>query len=267
LLLSSAAQRFSSAPVHQRNYLVSALHAVTLPSLRGGLELREPGITLAISADGKRVELDGTLIDSKDVPRVLRGKSRERAPVYVYADAALSLERLRAYLLLLAPRADKRLMVRDAEAALPPAKAMPFQEERIRFALAAPDRRTRESRLHDLLRAHLMLCEPALAAFHSATRAPNDGDEPSAMRDLRGELVSAFVKCGCTATNLDGLESTLHAIFGSPDLRYVPLPEDLDTLVLPPNATATDLAKLVRPQVAADKRKAAASLDAGATPP
>jgi hypothetical protein len=253
LLLSSAAQRFSSAPVHQRNYLISALHAVTLPSVRGGQELRDPGTTLAIYADARRVELDGTLIDPKDLPRALRAASRERSVVYVYADATLSLERLQAFLLLLAPRAEKRLMVRDAEAALPPAKAMPFQEERLRFALAAPDRRTRESRLHELLRAHLMLCEPALLAFQEATAGAPDTREP-ALRDLRGELVTAFVKCGCTATNLDGLETTLYAIFGSPDLRYVPLPENLDSLAMPGTTTITELAKALRAQ-AGDKRK------------
>ena len=79
------------------------------------------------------------------------------------------------------------------------------------------------------------LCEPALLAFRKAF-----GD-PVAWGQLESVLLRAFLDCGCTATNLEGLEATLQAIFGSPDMRALPLPKTFDEKLVAP-LTVTDLA-------------------------
>jgi hypothetical protein len=216
--LSLAAERVGTAEGQQRVHLVSALHGEGLPAAHGGSQLRDSGMSLVVLDEPKSVELDGALVELKDLPAAVRASRGGRA-LYVYADAALPIERLRSVIASLPRQSVPRLVVRDPGAPVPPPKASRWLEERLRFALSAPNPLERQIRLHSLLLAHLALCEPAQDAFRTAVAA---GARSTA--DLPAEIVQAFAKCGCTSTNLEGLEATLYAIFGSPDLRSLALP-------------------------------------------
>ena len=216
--LASAAERVGTAEGHQRVHLVSALHGEGLPAAHGGKTLRDSGMSLVLSAEPNQVELDGAPIELKDLPAAVRANGDGRA-LYIYADATLPLERLRNLMMALPRSSAPRLVVRDPRASAPPPKASRWLEERLRLALTAPDPLDRQLRLHSLLLAHVVLCEPAEEAFRNAL---NDGGRGST--ELPAQIVQAFAKCGCTTTNLEGLEATLYAIFGSPDLRSLALP-------------------------------------------
>jgi hypothetical protein len=217
--LSLAAERVGTAEGQQRVHLVSALHGEGLPAAHGGKQLRDSGMSLVVLGEPRQVELDGALVELKDLPAALRAASSGGRALYVYADAALPLERLRSVVASLPRQSAARLVVRDPGAPAQPPKASRWLEERLRLALSAPDPLERQIRLHSLLLAHLALCEPAQDAFRSALNAG-----AKSTSDLPSEIVQAFAKCGCTSTNLEGLESTLYAIFGSPDLRSLALP-------------------------------------------
>jgi hypothetical protein len=213
--LSSAAERLGDAEGRQRVHLVSALHGEGLPAANGGSALRDSAMSLVILPAAKQVELDGALVELKDLPAAVRASKAGRA-LYVYADAALPIERLRAVVSALPRQIAPRLVVRDPRARTPPPKASRWLEDRLRLALSS-GAQERQARLDNLLLAHVVLCEPAEDAFRTA-------QESGGSDDLPAEIVHAFAKCGCTSTNLEGLEATLSAIFGSPDLRSLALP-------------------------------------------
>jgi hypothetical protein len=221
--LSLAAERVGTAEGKQRVHLVSALHGEGLPAAHGGSQLRDSGMSLVVLDEAKQVELDGALVELKDLAETLRAESASGRALYVYADAALPLDRLRGVVASLPRPSAPRLVVRDPGAPASPPKASRWLEERLRLALSAPDPFERQIRLHSLLLAHLALCEPAQDAFRVAL---NTGSRSTT--DLPAQIVQAFEKCGCTSTNLEGLESTLYAIFGSPDLRSLALPRRAD---------------------------------------
>ncbi len=215
-LLAAAAQRFEAAPAHQHIYLASVERNAALPSGTGGATLRETGVSVLLSADGKRLELDGVPVETKDFARLLRTALAGEAPIiYLFADATTSLARVRALFGSLPRPVHLRLVVRDPQAKLPAPKTTHWQEERVRAALFAARQTERDKRLSDLLVAHLVLCEPALAAFQVALAAP------AAWGSLRAELLRQLGTCGCSSSNLESLEATIYALFGSPDLRYV----------------------------------------------
>lgn len=216
--LSLTAERIGTAEGKQRVHLVSALHGEGLPTAHGGSQLRDSAMSLVVlGAD--QVELDGTVVELPELAATLRAAKPAGRPLYVYADAALPMERLRSVVASLPRSSAARLVVRDPAAPSQPPKASRWLEERLRLALSAPDPLERQIRLHSLLLAHLALCEPAQDAFRSAL----NGGARSAS-DLPEQIVQAFEKCGCTSTNLEGLEATLYAIFGSQDLRSIALP-------------------------------------------
>lgn len=216
--LSLAAERVGTAEGKQRVHLVSALHGEGLPAAHGGRQLRDSAVSLVVLG-AAQVELDGTLVELPELANALRATKPAGRPLYVYADAALPVERLRSVVASLPRSSPARLVVRDPRATAQPPKASRWLEDRLRLALSAPDPLERQVRLHSLLLAHVALCEPAQDAFRSAL---NGGARSSA--DLPEEIVQAFEKCGCTSTNLEGLEATLYAIFGSQDLRSLALP-------------------------------------------
>jgi hypothetical protein len=240
--LSSAAERAYDLEGHQRVHLVSALHGEGLPEARGGAVLRTSAMSLVVVPEPERVELDGRLVELRELAQLIRSNAAGRRSLYLYADATLPLERLRGVVSQLPRSSVARLVVRDAEAVTPPPKASRWLEERLRLALSAPTRIERQMRLHSLLLAHVTLCEPALDAFRAAvaegSRSP--GDLPS-------QIVNAFGRCGCTSTNLEGLEATLHAIFGSPDLRSLPLPRRVEDSLWTRATNVRDFAKLLGP--------------------
>jgi hypothetical protein len=219
LALSSVAQRLSTAPVRQHIYLQSADQGTALPEVSAGRTLREPGASVVISADGKHVTIDALTPEPKELAASLRAATQQEHPIiYVYAHAQTPLTTLRSVLAQLRPRGELRLMVRDPRARPATLKPTRWQEQQLRTALVAPTQAERELRLAVVLHAHLTLCEPALLALQQALVPGASGWD-----SLRAEVVRAFVRCGCNATQLDGLESTLYAIFGSPDLRWLPL--------------------------------------------
>jgi hypothetical protein len=236
-LLDSATARVGRAPAQTRLFLVAALHAAMLPTATFGAPLRETGMSLVVAADPKRVELDGTPLDVRDLPRALRTAAAAGTPLYIYCEAALPVERVRTLLALIPRGYSPRLVVRDAEDDTPPPKAPRWLEEQLKLALSAPNHR--EERLQQLLVDHLALCDGALHAFHRALATGRGFDQ------LPAEIVSAFVRCGCTTTNLDGLEAILYAMFGSPDLRFLRLPRLIDEHKLPAGASVRELAKLL----------------------
>ena len=238
-LLASATERVRGAPTQTRLYLVGALHADALPTALGGLAIREVGTSLVIAADPKHLELDGTLIEQKELAKALRAADMLDNPLYVYAEAGLALERMRAVLALIPHQALTRLVVRDAADATPPPKAPRWLEEQLKLALSAVTPAEREAQLQQLLVAHLALCDPALEAFRKA-----QGGRQGFVQ-LPAQIVSAFIKCGCTTTNLDGLEAILYAMFGSPDLRYLRLPKALDDRNALGATSVRDLARLL----------------------
>ena len=238
-LLASATDRVGRAPAQSRLYLVGALHAGTLPMAHAGSALHEAGSSLVVSADAKHIELDAVAIDMKELATTLRRAPNAGQPVYVYADATLSVERLRGVVAALPRETVTRLVVRDAEDSTPPPKAPRWLEEQLKLALSAHTPAERQSQLQQLLIAHLALCDGALNAFHKAL------DAHRGFAQLPAQIVSAFVRCGCTTTNLDGLEASLYALFGSPDLRFLRLPRGLDGHKLPATATTRELAKLL----------------------
>ncbi len=241
LALSSAAQRLSTAPTRQHVYLQAVEQAVKLPELRGGRTLREAGWSLNVAADGKRVSLDALELDARALAQKLRAQTgTEHAVIYLYGDTQTPVSALRT-LLGARPRAELRLVVRDPQAHPLPLKTTRWLEQQLREALAAKTEAERELRLAVALDAHMMLCEPAVAAFQQALM-------PGAVSwdELRGRIINSFVKCGCNATQLDGLESSLYAIFGSPDLRWLPLPASAIARALA-GQTLEELAKLLAP--------------------
>jgi hypothetical protein len=236
--LALAAERVGTAEGQQRVHLVSALHGEGLPAVHGGKQLHDSGMSLVVLGDGKHVELDGTLVELKDLPAVLHAGSVNGRALYVYADASLPVDRLRSAVASLPRQPAPRLVVRDPGAPMQPPKASRWLEDRLRLALSAPDPLDRQIRLHSLLLAHLALCEPAQDAFRSALNAG-----ARSTTDLPSEIVQAFAKCGCTSTNLEGLESTLYAIFGSPDLRSLALPRRADDPRWSSTATVREFAR------------------------
>jgi hypothetical protein len=260
LQLGSALQRFRTTPSHQRAYVLSALRGLLLPQMPLGEIIEEPGVGIVLSADGKRVEIDGSHVDSQDMGRVLRAAvSGATGIFYLYADAKTPLEHVRAVLALLPAHAQAKLAVRDGQVLAPTPKIPHWQDVRLRRALAAPTMEEREKQLNDLLLAHLMLCEPAVMAFHNALL------HPDAWPALEAVILRAYLTCGCTATNLDALETTLQAIFGSPELRAVPLPRALDERLSGPTATVSDLARWLTPTPKA-KSKPASTAAASSAP-
>jgi hypothetical protein len=240
--LSSAAERAYDLESHQRVHLVSALHGEGLPEATGGAPLRTSAMSLVVVPESQQVELDGTLVELNDLAELVRTSAAGRRSLYLYADATLPLERLRGVVGQLPRSSVPRLVIRDSAAITPPPKASRWLEERLREALFAPSRLERQMRLHSLLLAHVTLCEPALDAFQEAIAEGNrsPGDLPS-------QIVKAFGKCGCTSTNLEGLEATLHAIFGSPDLRSLALPRRAQASLWTKATTVRDFAKLLEP--------------------
>jgi hypothetical protein len=71
-----------------------------------------------------------------------------------------------------------------------------------------------------LLVDHLVLCDAALDAFRKLESTRQNYAE------LPGRITAAFAQCGCTTTNLESLETTLQALFGSSELRWLPLHSD-----------------------------------------
>lgn len=222
--LELAAERVGTAEGRQRVHLVSALHGEGLPAAHGGSQLRDSAMSLVVLGDAEAVELDGTVVELKALQTVLREANPNRRAIYLYADASLPLEKLRSVVGALPRQPAPRLVVRDPGAPMQPPKASRWLEERLRLALSAPDSLERQIRLHSLLHAHLALCEPAEEAFRTALNA----GAKSNPTELPAEIVQAFTKCGCTSTNLEGLEATLVAIFGSQDLRSLALPRRIE---------------------------------------
>ncbi|HEY2733481.1 MAG TPA: hypothetical protein VGI70_05830, partial [Polyangiales bacterium] len=95
-LLDSATDRLGRTPTQSRLFLVAALHADSLPTVSGAAALREAGTSLVITSDPKRLELDGRALDPKDLAKSLRSGAIPNEPIYVYADASLSIDRLHA---------------------------------------------------------------------------------------------------------------------------------------------------------------------------
>jgi hypothetical protein len=238
-LLESAAERVGRAPVETRMYLVGALHAQGLAAAYGGAALHESGTSLLLSADPKHIELDGIVLEPRELPKALHDSHAPSDPLYVFVEASLPLDRLRNVLPLLPRDSSLRLVVRDAADDTAPPKAPHWLEEQLRAALSAPTPSERQNRLEQLLADHLVLCEPALEALRKVQSA---GQGYSA---LPARIVNAFVKCGCTTTNLDGLEATLYAMFGSPDLRFLRLPRGLDEHRLAASASVADLVRVL----------------------
>lgn len=217
LQLEAAEQRVGHASTPLRQFILGALVGEGLPRASAGAGLREAGATLSISADGRHLELDGAPIELKDLTKTLRS-ARGAGPLYIYAPAALPAERLRAILPAIPQGIAARLMVRDASAQTPPPRASRWLEEQLRLAFSMPSPVERQGHLHQLLVDHLVLCDSALDTFRK-TESTRQG-----YSELPGRITAAFVQCGCTTTHLEGLETTLHALFGSPELRWVRLP-------------------------------------------
>jgi hypothetical protein len=238
LAVASALQRVKNLPSYPRVHPMPALRGVTLPSVPGGNLLRAPAHASALLVwnDTRHAELDGVALEPKDLAHALRG-SAAPAVLYVYADAALTLERLHALLALVPARSELRLVVRDSQSATQTPKTLRWLDERLRLAAAAPNRDERDRRLHELLTAHLALCEPAVAVYQKAIT------DPAQWPALPSTLLSKFLGCGCTATSLDGLEATLEATLGSPDLRWLPLSHKSLPDTPAPTANLADLAK------------------------
>lgn len=216
--LRSTAQRMGKLKGHQRGHLIGALHGDDLPEARGGAALKLAARNLVLTSGADPIELDGAALETKDLGQALQRPSGGPHMLYVYADAALPLDRLRSVLAGLPRSFTPRLIVRDPAADAPAPRASRWLEARMRQALSARQPAERRAQLHALLLAHVTLCGPALDALRSE-QASTDEDS-----DLPAQIVNAFGRCGCTSTNLEGLEATLIATFGSLDLRSLPLP-------------------------------------------
>ncbi len=241
LSVASAIERVRSVPTPRHMDPLPVLRSMVLPSAAGGAPLHDAGENLLLFADPKRVELAGQAVDPKELGRALRERLREGPHVvYVYADASLPVERMRAMLLLMPARSEARLVIRDANRPLAAPKALRSLDEHLLRASVAATRDEREKRVNELVMAHLALCEPALAAF---TRALTDDQ---AWASAPTTVLAKFIDCGCTATNLDGLEASLEAAFGTPDLRWLALAHVFDDkLSARANVSLGELTKLL----------------------
>ncbi|MET0385941.1 MAG: hypothetical protein ABW321_08275 [Polyangiales bacterium] len=215
-------------------YTLGALHADLLPRAAGGSPLREAGAVLLITPDGRRLELNGLVVEAKDLIRALRLVQPSEQPLYVLAPAHLPAERLQSTLAVLPRGSDVRLLQRTSRDDVPLPKPTRWLEDRLRAALVVEQERERESRLSQLLIDHLTLCEGALDAYRSQEPA---GEQPR-------QILRALTRCGCTTTHVDGLELTLHALFGSAELRALRLSRRMIKRRLRPGASVQDLLAL-----------------------
>jgi hypothetical protein len=217
-LLDAAANRIGGhALTGLAPYLLGALYAEALPVVTAAAPIRDPGSTLVLFTDGKRSELDGISAEGRELVHALRGPRVALDPLYVLAPATLPVERLKSVLALLPRRTGARLLVRtrSEDAVLP--KATRWIEEQLHAALVAPASE-RQARMQQLLVAHLSLCEGALEVLRQA-------EQPRfAAAELPGRIMSELGKCGCTTTNVDGLELALQAQYGSESVRMLRLP-------------------------------------------
>lgn len=238
LQVASAMQRLRKLPAQARVSTLHALRGVSIPVAAGGEPLEVPGATLIVFPDERPAELDGQPIETKTLGQALRKTAGSKRPLYVYADASLPMERVASLLASLPARIDARLIVRDTRQQAAAPKTERWLDERLRLTAALPTHPEREKRLHELIFAHLSLCEPALAAFQKAI-----GDDAH-WSSLPSTAVSKFLGCGCTATNLESLEALLEVVYGTSDLRWRPLPRALGHEPVPP-ATLGEFAKLL----------------------
>jgi hypothetical protein len=222
-LLDAVARRIGRASTPMRVYTLAALHVDALPALpktslalQAGTLVRELGSTLQLMADGKHVEFDGAVLELRELARAVRQPQASLDPVYVLAPASLSIDRLRSVLALLPRRASVRLLVRVGQAA--PPKATRFVEEQLRIALDAASPASRQTRLNQLLVEHLVLCQGALDAYHKSEKAR------VLATDMPREVLSSVARCGCTSTQVDGLELALSALYGTAEVRAIKLP-------------------------------------------
>jgi hypothetical protein len=129
-------------------------------------------------------------------------------------------------------------LVRVASSEAAPPKASRFVEEQLRAALAAATQAEQQARLNRLLIDHLVLCEGALDVQRKLERTRGGNPEAAA------EILHEVAKCGCTTTQVDGLELALQAVFGPTELRAVRIPAALRARRLgavPGNATVQTL--------------------------
>jgi len=238
--LDLAAERVGQLTVQLQPQLLAALYPDALPSATFGPAVTEPGSVLLLAADGKRFELDGVPHEPKDLPRALRNAPLARNGLYVLAPYDMPIERLRAALALLPGGVIPRLLVRAAGDAVTLPRASRWLEEQLRGALAAVSPTDRQLLLNQLLVDHLVLCDSALDAYRTVVSAR------VGFADLPERILSELSRCGCTTTNLDGLEVTMHALFGWTELRALRLPfPRYDRIFhgLAPSATVQDLVR------------------------
>jgi hypothetical protein len=219
LQLTAASARVGKAPQPLPQFVAGAIELDALPVASAGAPAREPGAALLVHAEDKLLELDGAVVEPKDLARALRG-ARATAPVYVYAPATSPLERLRAALAALPPATNARLMVRAQSDESPP-KPSRWLEDQLRRALVAPAPE-RRARMNQLLVEHLVLCDGALDAFRKTESSHTGASE------LPARIERAFEKCGCTTTNVESLETTLRAMYGSPMVHALRVPLRLE---------------------------------------
>lgn len=238
--LDAAAERAGHLSQQLQPQLLAAMYPDALPTAPFGPAVEEAGSVLLLGADGKRFELDGVAYEPKDLPRALRNAPGARNALYLLAPYDMSVERLRAALMLLPAGVSPRLLVRAAgdDVSLP--RPSRWLEEQLRAALAAGSSTDRQLLLNQLLVDHLVLCEGALDAYRRVTGAH------SGLAELPERILSELSRCGCTTTNLDGLEVTMHALFGWSELRALRLPFprfERRLHGLAPNATVQELVR------------------------
>ena len=239
--LDAAAERAGHLTTPLQPQLLAALYPDALPTVPFAQSVEEAGSVLLLGADGKRFELDGVAYEPKDLPRALRNAPSARNALYLLAPYDMPVERLRAALLLIPGGVSPRLLVRAAgdEVSIP--RPSRWLEEQLRAALAAGSSTDRQLLLNQLLVDHLVLCEGALDSYRRVTSGARAG-----LADLPERILSELARCGCTTTNLDGLEVTMHALFGWSELRALRLPFprfERRLHGLPPTATVQDLVR------------------------
>ena len=238
--LDAAAERTGHLGVQLQPQLLAALYPDALPTAPFAPAVEDPGSVLLLGADGKRFELDGVSYEPKDLPRALRNAPGARNALYLLAPYDMPIERLRAALMLLPGGVSPRLLVRAAGDELSLPRPSRWLEEQLRAALAAGSSTDRQLLLNQLLVDHLVLCEGALDTYRRVTSAR------TGLSDLPERILSELSRCGCTTTNLDGLEVSMHALFGWTELRSLRLPFprfERRLHGLSPTATVQDLVR------------------------
>jgi len=237
-LLDVVAERVGRGSAPLGVFVIGALYSEQLPLTASAPALREPGSVLFIAADGRRLELNGVPVEGRDLAKTLRKSRAPLDPVYVFAPAGLTVERTRSVLALLPRSANPKLLVRVASSEAAPPKASRFVEEQLRAALTAATQAEQQARLTRLLVDHLVLCEGALEVQRKLDKTR--GGNP----DAAAEILQQIAQCGCTTTQVDGLELALQAVFGPAELRAVRVPAALRARrsgAAPGNATVQTL--------------------------